>query len=197
MSKQDLLFEIADRQHGYFTSEQAEECGFSRSNFHFKLRSGEWIKEQRGIYRLARYPVSERPELVLWTLWSRNKQGIPQGIWSHETALDIHELSDIMPAKMHMSVPIGFRKKIETPKILHLHFVNLIESNIETRQGFKVTTPLQTLIDVIDEGTVPREQIIQAIQEALQRGLISRQNLIQTPQLMSYKRHRPHLHPTN
>ena len=187
MSKQDDLFEIADRQRGYFTSQQAEECGFSRSNFHFKLKSGEWLKEQRGIYRLARYPVSERPELVLWTLWSRDKKGTPQGVWSHETALDIHELSDMMPAKMHMSVPMRFRKKIEIPKILHLHFADLTESNIETRQGFKVTAPLQTLIDVINEGTVPQEQIIQAIREALQRGLISRHNLIQIPQLMRYK----------
>ena len=185
MSNQDNLFEIADRQQGYFTSQQAEGCGFSRSNFHFKLQSGEWVKEQRGIYRLARYPISERPELVLWTLWSRDKKGDPQGVWSHETALDIHELSDMMPAKMHMSVPMRFRKKIEIPKILCLHFADLTESSIETRQGLKVTTPLQTLIDVIDEGT--EEQVIQAIRKALQRGLISRQNLIQTPQLMSYK----------
>ena len=187
MSNQDNLFEIADRQQGYFTSQQAEGCGFSRSNFHFKLQSGEWVKEQRGIYRLARYPISERPELVLWTLWSRDKKGTPQGVWSHETALDIHELSDMMPAKMHMSVPMRFRKRIEIPKILRLHFAELTESNIETRQGFKVTTPLQTLIDVIDEETVPQEHVIQAIREALQRGLISRQNLIQTPQLMRYK----------
>ncbi|MBS0625754.1 MAG: type IV toxin-antitoxin system AbiEi family antitoxin domain-containing protein [Verrucomicrobia bacterium] len=187
MKKQDLLFEIADRQQGYFTSQQAEECGFSRPNFHLKLKSGEWIKEQRGIYRLARYPAAERPELVLWTLWSRDKKGTPQGVWSHETALDIHELSDVMPAKMHMSVPKRFRKKIEIPKILRLHFVDLAESNIEIRQGFKVTTPLQTLIDVIDEGTVPQEFVIQAIREALERGLIFRRDLIQIPQLMRYK----------
>ena len=84
-----------------------------------------------------------------------------------------------------MSVPMRFRKKIEIPKILCLHFADLTESSIETRQGFKVTTPLQTLIDVIDEGT--EEQVIQAIRKALQRGLISRQNLVQIPQLMRYK----------
>lgn len=187
MSKQDDLFEIADRQHGYFTSQQAEGCGFSRSNFHFKLRAREWIKEQRGIYRLARYPVSERPELILWTLWSRDKKGNPQGVWSHETALDIHELSDMMPAKMHLSVPMRFRRRIEIPKNLYLHFTDLTESDIESRQGFKVTTPLRTLIDIIDEGTVPQEQVIQAIREALQRGLISRAQLTQISQLMKYK----------
>lgn len=187
MGKKDDLFEIADCQQGYFTSQQAEECGFARSNFHFKLRSGEWIKEQRGIYRLARYPVSERPELVLWSLWSRDKKGSPQGVWSHETALDIHELSDMMPAKMHLSVPTRFRRRIEIPQNLCLHFVDLIESDMEMRQGFKVTTPLRTLIDIINEGTTPQEQVIQAIQEALQKGLISRAHLIEIPQLMRYK----------
>lgn len=187
MSKQDRLFEIAERQQGYFTTQQAKEAGFSPSNFHFKLQSGEWVKEERGIYRLVRYPISERPELVFWTLWSRNKKGAPQGVWSHETALDIHELSDVMSAKMHMSVPIRFRKKIEIPKILCLHFADLAELDIETRQGFKVTTPLQTLIDIIDEGIVPEEQVIQAIREALQRGLIAKQDLIQTSQLLKYK----------
>jgi predicted transcriptional regulator of viral defense system len=101
-------------------------------------------------------PDIRAPELVLWTLWSRDKKGAPQGVWSHQTALDIHDLSDMMPAKMHMSVPMRFRKKIETPKILCLHFADLTESSIETRQGFKVTTPLRTLFDVIDEGTVPQ-----------------------------------------
>lgn len=187
MRKKDRLFEVADRQRGYFTSQQAVECGFSRSNFHFKLQSGEWIKEQRGIYRLARYPVSERPELVLWTLWSRDKKGDPQGVWSHETALDIHELSDVMPAKMHMSVPLRFRRRIEIPKNLRLHFIDLTESDIEIRQGFKVTTPLRSLVDVIDEAIVPQEQVVHAIRDALQKGLISQRDLTLVPQLMRYK----------
>ena len=44
MKSEDRLFEVADRQQGYFTSQQAEECGISRSNFHFRLGSGEWVK---------------------------------------------------------------------------------------------------------------------------------------------------------
>jgi predicted transcriptional regulator of viral defense system len=187
MGKKNDLFEIADRQQGYFTAQQAESCGFSRSNFHLKLRSGDWIKEQRGIYRLAHYPVTDRHELVLWTLWSRDKKGTPQGVWSHETALDFHNLSDIMPAKMHLSVPLWFRKQIKIPKNLCLHFVELADSDIETHQGFKVTTPLRTLVDIINERTAPQEQVVLAIREALQRGLISRQELTKNPELLRYK----------
>ncbi len=171
MDRRDKLFEIADRQQGYFTSQQAEESGFSRSNFHFKIQSGEWVKQFRGIYRLAHYPVTERSELVLWMLWSRGRKGLPQGIWSHETALDIHELSDVMPSKMHMSVPVRFRKGTPIPKNLHLHFIDIPRSDVEERQGYRVTTPIRTLIDVIQEGKLSNEHIAQIVKQALEKGL--------------------------
>ncbi|MCB1114142.1 MAG: type IV toxin-antitoxin system AbiEi family antitoxin domain-containing protein, partial [Chlamydiia bacterium] len=154
MGSQDQLFEIADRQQGFFTAKQAEECGYKRSNFRLKINSGEWTQEERGIYRLARYPMTERPELVLWSLWSKNIEDIPQGVWSHETALDIHELSDVMPSKMHMTVPPDFRRRKEPPKLLCLYRDVLERLDIEEGQGYRVTTPLRTIIDCVTEGTV-------------------------------------------
>ncbi len=190
MNKEDKLLEIAESQQGYFTSRQAVECGFSRANFHRKLRSGKWCKEGlRGIYRLANYPSPARPELALWTLWSANKQGHPLGIWSHETALDIHGLSDVAPAKLHMSVPKNFRRSTAIPNVLCLHFVDEIPpSNIEQRQGYRVTTPLRTLGDVIREGVIQNEQIEVAIldlgiKKSLIKGLATIQEMEQLKQL--------------
>jgi predicted transcriptional regulator of viral defense system len=190
MGKKDLLFRIADSQQGYFTSQQAEECGFSRSNFHRYLASKQWTKEMRGIYRLTHYPVTERPELVLWSLWSRDKQGKILGVWSHVTALDIYELSDAMPSKMHMTVPKRFRRGTNIPKTLVLHFADLSEKDIQMQQGYLVTTALKTIVDIVDEGKLAEELVIQAIQDALKQGLISRTALIQTsktsPKLVSF-----------
>ena len=168
----EQLFLVADRQQGYFTSQQAEECGYHRAHFNRFLESGEWVKEFRGIYRLGRYPTQDRSELALWTLWSRDKQGNPQGVWSHETALDIHELSDVMPAKMHMTVPPSFRRRSEIPTVLCLHRGILEQSETEARQGYKVTTPLKTLIDIIESGTVADNFILQAVRQATERGII-------------------------
>jgi hypothetical protein len=39
MGKESPLLQIAQGQHGYFTSRQAVQCGFSRPNFHRKLQS--------------------------------------------------------------------------------------------------------------------------------------------------------------
>ncbi len=130
-----------------------------------------------GVYRLARYPVTDRPELVLWFLWSRNIEDIPEGVWSHETALDIHELSDVMPSKMHMTVPLDFRRRKEPPKLLHLYRGALENSDIEERQGYKVTTPLRTIIDCVAEGTVADTFIAQAVQQALGRVLLLEREL--------------------
>lgn len=177
----DQLFDIADRQQGYFTAMQAQVSGIPRSNFHRRLASGEWIREQRGIYRLARYPVTDRPELVIYSLWSCDRKGNVQSVWSHETAMDIHDLSDVMPAKMRMTVPRGFRKGTSIPKVLQLHYGKLHGSDVELRQGYRVTTPLKTLIDVAEEGRVSPDLIAQGLGQAFQRGLITRREVTEAP----------------
>lgn len=186
----ERIFQVADSQNGYFTSKQAEESGYARANFHRFVRSGEWVKEHRGIYRLSMYPIQDRPELVLWTLWSRNKKGEFLGVWSHQTALDIHELTDIMPAKMHMTVPKEFRKNQQIPEILTLHYAHLSEDEVEKRRGYKVTTPIRTFADIISAESVSIDQITMGIKDALRRGLFSKHQITRNqtvyPQLMRF-----------
>jgi predicted transcriptional regulator of viral defense system len=168
------LFEIAESQQGYFTFQQAIAAGFSDKNHAYHVKAGDWVKVFRGIYRLAKYPVGEREELVLWFLWSRNRSNIPQGVYSHYTALDLYELSDNMPSKLHMTVPLRFRRMAKIPEILVLHRVNLQPDEIVMKQGYKVTTPLRTLIDVIEEGLLAEDLLVQAVQDAKKKGLITK-----------------------
>lgn len=171
------LFEIAESQQGYFTFQQALTAGFNDKNHAYHVKSGDWVKVFRGIYRLAKYPVGEREELVLWFLWSRNRSNVPQGVYSHYTALDLYELSDNMPSKLHMTVPMGFRRMAKIPEILVLHRVKLQADEIVVKQGYKVTTPLRTLIDVIEEGLLAEDLLVQAVQEAKKKGLITKHSI--------------------
>lgn len=168
------LFEIAESQQGYFTFQQAVLAGFSDKNHAYHVKSGDWVRVFRGVFRLAKYPIGEREELVIWYLWSRNRHDLPQGVYSYYTALDIYELSDHMPAKLHMTVPKGFRKMAKTPEILVLHKENLCEDEILMKQGYKVTTPLRTLIDLIEEDLLASDLLVQAVDNAKNRGLISK-----------------------
>ncbi len=114
---------------------------------------------------------------MIWQLWSRNRQDEPQGVFSHATALTLHELSDAMPAKLDMTVPPGFQRMAAIPDVLRLHRARLTERDIATIDGVHVTTPLRTLVDVVVDGELAIELRTQAIDEALRRGLIRRRQL--------------------
>lgn len=179
----DKLFEIAESQQGYFTFQQAVEAGYSDTNHSYFVKRSDWIRAYRGIYRLAHYPIGQREELVVWYLWSRNRTDIPQGVYSHYTALDIYELSDHMPSKLHMTVPVGFRRMSKAPEILVLHKKKLLPEEIVEMQGYKITTAMRALIDVIEEGKLQKDLVDQAISDAVKKGLVTKTKVSEFQQI--------------
>lgn len=171
------LFEIAEQQQGYFTTKQAKAAGFAENTHPYHVQTGNWIREHRGIYRLAQFPSPDRPDLVLWSLWSRNRKEEIEGVYSHQTALSLHELSDLNPAKLHMTVPMRFRRNSEMPGIVVLHYADLAATDVQVGPGYKFTKPLRTILDLIEVGTVERTFIRQALRQAVDRGLITRRQL--------------------
>lgn len=169
---ENILFRIASQQQGYFTTGQSLEAGYQDAVHPYHVKNGNWIREWRGIYRLSRYPLTENGQYALWSLWSRNRQNIPQGVYSHQTALSMFDLSDIMPQKLHMTVPIGFRRHSEIPKVLILHRNKITPEEIEEREGFSVTRPVRAIIDLIIDESVSVDIIKQAYNESKQRGLL-------------------------
>jgi predicted transcriptional regulator of viral defense system len=118
--------------------------------------------------------VAENDELIRLSLWSRNQKDEPQAVVSHQTALVLHELSELLPGEVHLTVPPKFRKAVPTG--VALHKAVLEPADAEERVGFRVTTPLRTLLDAA-RGDVSTEQLEKAVQDALARGLVRRSAL--------------------
>jgi predicted transcriptional regulator of viral defense system len=171
------LYQIAVDQQGFFTTKQTKAAGFAENTHTYHVQAGNWIREHRGIYRLASFPRGERPDLMLWWLWSRNRGEAAQGAYSHQTALSLHDLSDVMPAKLHMTVPRSFRRNSEIPRVLVLHFADLPESEIGVAHGVWITRPMRTVFDLLAGGEVPLATLRQALREALRQGLIRRSEI--------------------
>jgi hypothetical protein len=169
----EQLFEIAEGQQGYFTAAQAVESGFARSTHSYHVQAGNWVREHRGIYRLRRFPQGADGQLVLWSLWARDRRGVPQGVYSHLTALSIKDLSDANPPKLHMTVPPHFRRGSDPPAILMLHKALLSPDEILHERGYAVTIPLRAILDVAQSGDASRGLIQQALTEGRARGLIT------------------------
>src|ERR1700684_1319839 len=171
------LYEIAETQQGFFTTKQAKAVGFAENTHPYHIQVGNWIRENRGIYRLSSFPRGDRPDLMLWSLWSRNRREANQGVYSHQTALSLHDLSDVMPAKLHMTVPRSFRRNSEIPRVLVLHLADLLQGDIGVAHGVRVTKPMRTILDLLEGGEVAPAILRQALREGLRRGLIRRSEI--------------------
>jgi predicted transcriptional regulator of viral defense system len=171
------LYKIAEVQNGFFTTKQAKAAGFAENTHPYHVHAGNWVREHRGIYRLANFPRGEHPDLMLWSLWSRNRGEAAQGVYSHQTALSLHDLSDLMPAKLHMTVPRTFRRNSKIPCVVVLHFTDLPPTDIGVAYGARVTRPMRTILDVLAGGEVPLAILRQAVREGLRRGLIRRSEI--------------------
>jgi hypothetical protein len=81
-----------------------------------------------------------------------------------------------MPAKIHLTVPPGFRKKPAGRCVIHRSL--LAESEIESQEGFRVTRPLRTLVDVAEDD-LSLEHLAAGVRDALGRGLVRKKALLQ------------------
>ncbi|SIN78509.1 Transcriptional regulator, predicted component of viral defense system [Singulisphaera sp. GP187] len=169
-----VLFSKAVEQGGYFTAKQAKEVGYGYPHLDYHLRVGNFERVDHGLYRLPTVPIGEHDELVRLTLWSRNQGDEPQAVVSHESALVFHELSELLPSTIHLTVPPKFRKK--APPCCVLHRATLQPTDVEEHQGFWTTTSLRTLLDVAESDT-SQEQLAKAVADALARGLVRKKSL--------------------
>lgn len=165
------LFAIASSQGGYFTTKQAKGAGYGYRHLDYHETAGNFERVDHGLYRLPTIPRSEHDELIRLSLWSRNQKGEPQAVVSHESALVLHDLSELLPSEIHLTVPPRFRKP--PPEGAVLHKAALAENDVEERAGFFVTTPLRTILDVAGAG-VSIAEVRGAVRESVRRGLVRR-----------------------
>lgn len=169
------LVALAQAQSGYFTAKQAAAIGYSYPHLDYHVRAGNFERAGHGFYYLPEIPLSENDDLVRLSFWSRDRNDKPQAVASHETALAVHGLSDILPTKIHLTVPRAYRKFPGKGTVLHR--AQLGSAEIEERDGFLVTTPLRTILDVAADKSLAAEHLEKAVGEALDRGLIRRGRL--------------------
>lgn len=162
------LFALAADQAGYFTAAQAKAVGYSYPAQAHHVGAGNWIRVDRGIFRLSDWVPAAHDELARWYLWSKER-----GVVSHDTALAVYDIGEFESPRVHLTVPRGFRMEDDA---LILHRSDLPDEDIEARPGFRVTTLVRSLIDVA-AAHADEDQLARAVEEALAGGTITRRQL--------------------
>jgi len=168
----DRLFETAGAQEGYFTTRQAADAGYSSQLLLKHIRAGRVARTQRGIYRLVHFPAGEHEELVTAWLWSERV-----GVMSHQNALALSGLSDVLPARVHLTLPTAWRRRrFRVPADVVLHYADVPPEDRTWFGAVPTTNPRRSLNDCAREGLSP-DLLRQAAQQALRRGLVTKAEL--------------------
>lgn len=171
----DKLFELASEQGGYFTAGQARQCGFSHALLaHHAREWGRFTRVRRGLYRLRQFPPAPREDvLAAWLALDRE-----EAVVSHDSALDLLGLSDVVPEVVHVTVPRSKRYRPAAPGVrVHTTTREMLPSDVVVRDGIRVTAPVRAILDAAEAGTAP-EQVIAAAVQAIEQGLATRQQLL-------------------
>ena len=163
MTKQELL-KIAGLQQGYFRTQQALAAGWTRRELSWARETGRVENIRYGLYRFAHFPSTPLDELYeIQTL-------APDGTFSHETALQLYGLSDLLPRTTHFTLPPGSGFKPRPG--FTIHHMPIAPDERVLREGLWLTSLTRTLLDAARSGTDP-DQLLGAARDARDRAMLS------------------------
>ncbi len=90
------LLEVAQQQHGYVTARDARGLGVDPLRLQDLARRGLAEHVAHGVYRIGLVPAGPLDQYMEATLWPQAARGVICG----QSALDLHGLCDVNPAKM-------------------------------------------------------------------------------------------------
>lgn len=164
----NALMEIAVDQYGYVTTENAAAVGVVADRLRTMAKRGLLERMAYGLYRVpavASTGLDNYMEAALWPLGG--------GLLSHDTALDLLELCDANPPKIHVTLRKDLRITRAIPAAYRLHYRDLDERDITRHNGIPIVTPARAIRDGI-ERHLGAHLIRQAITTARARGEITK-----------------------
>lgn len=164
----NTLLTVATGQYGYVTTADARALGIEPDRLRTMARRGTIEAIAHGLYRIPAVPKTALDQYMEATLWPRGG-----GVLSHDTALMLHELCDVNPVMVHVTVRADLRVTRAIPAAYRLHRRHLLQTERTQHAGIAIVTPVRAIREAMDSG-LDSHLIDQAIDTAHRRGLIGR-----------------------
>jgi len=150
MDQRHILEDIALSAGGVFRTKEALEAGVHRRDLYALRDAGFLVEISRGLYRLT--DAEATPYIDLIAVSRRS----PRGIICLNSALSFWDLTDEVPAEVHLAVPRGSRPpSIEYPPTrVHVFAADTFELGIEqvhldSREEIRIYSPERTVVDAM------------------------------------------------
>lgn len=160
--------DIAAEQHGYVTPADAREHGIDPMNLVRMAQRGMLERRATGVYRLPLIPSGPLDAYMEAVLWP---QGV-RGVLAAATALDLYELSDVNPTKIHIVVPPEHRVRRAVPRTYRIRHELLDPGDVTAFEGLPVVIPARAIQQAAADHLGPA-LIAQAIDQGEQNGRLT------------------------
>ncbi|WP_328341431.1 type IV toxin-antitoxin system AbiEi family antitoxin domain-containing protein [Micromonospora sp. NBC_00421] len=185
----ELIHRVALGQDGMVTTSQALAAGLTRDHIRQLCRSGRWRRLSRGCFA----PGGQPPDAV--TGRTRIRAAVvslgPGAFAVLDSALELHGIA--VPRRnsaVHVSVPVDRpRPQRPTDPSLVVHQLTVRPDDIVEVSGIPTTSPLRTVTDVILR--LDRYPAVSVLDSALNRGLVTPEDLATAPVLVRGRRGAP------
>jgi predicted transcriptional regulator of viral defense system len=163
------LAEVANERYGFVMPDDARELGINPMTLVRMAERGQIERRGTGLYRFPLTPASRLDPYMEAALWPRGARGV----LSHETALELYELSDVHPAKVHITVPHSHRVRRGVPSAYVLHHEDLGPDQITMHEGIAIVTPIHAIRQA-HEASLGAALVGQAIDQGEDGGRLTK-----------------------
>ena len=154
----DEIVALAGRNNGIVTSAAVTEAGIARRELSEAVGLGELVRVSRGVYAL---PDAWEDEFAL------AQHRFSRGVFSHETALFLHGLTDRAPDRLTMTFPHGYNTGSARKAGLDartvtagLHGLGAVEAMTPYGNQVRTYCPERAICDLLRSNPTPDLQLV-------------------------------------
>jgi len=168
MRNYDALVAVAADNHGVLRTKDATAAGVGSSILNRFLLDGRLERLAHGLYRVTALPEDRLTPYTEATMWANG-----EGVISHASALEMQELCDILPRRIHITVPQTYNPRRAGGDRYQIHRYTLPPGDLTHYEGVSVVTAYRAIRQALNDGEDPA-QLRLAVRSASRRGLLSR-----------------------
>ncbi|MBM7562736.1 type IV toxin-antitoxin system AbiEi family antitoxin domain-containing protein [Fusibacter tunisiensis] len=179
MDYRKCLENLLDKNEGVLLTKNIVEAGISKQLLSKYLKKGYIERVAQGVYL-----SKDAFEDDMYVLQARSRKAV----FSHETALYLHDLTDRDPLQYTVTLPSGYNATKFKDKGVYVHFIKSDLLNLGVEDGktpfgrtIRIYNKERTICDIIRNRNVIDPAILN---EAVRRYLFSKEKNI--PKLMQY-----------
>ena len=172
---EDALRDLAAEHGGLFTASEAEQAGIARVLVVQLAHRGRLDRVAQGLYRFPGWPTTPLQQFHEAVLWPRAHRELKYALVSHDSALELYNLTQLNPGVIHVTLPPKTRISREWPTWLRLHFADVAENDRAWEQGIPIVSVPRAIEDIAPVHGI--DLLHRAVSEAREKRLLREDEL--------------------